>query len=399
MSERLVRAFALALVSLLAPAAVAAQDHTQHQMPAQGDRTWTWQAEAKVFFGFNYQRREFTDFDTWESQNWLMASAERPIKRAHLRIASMLSFEPFTLQDIGSPQVFQTGETFNRAPLIDYQHPHDLLMALGAELRVPTGSVTTILGADLVGSPTLGPPAFMHRASADENPQAPLAHHHLDSTHITPGVLRAGIETRGFRVEGSVFQGREPDEDRIDVDLGALDSYAVRVGWTRGPWATQASAGWLNKPEATTPYDAKRLTASLSYVRGNDDRALAWTAAFGQNREIHGNLEAYLLEANWRRDPRNTLYGRIESVAKDILDAGFHPSNTFHPHRQSQVGALTVGYVRDILRAKFGGFGAGADITAYSVPGNLRESYGSPLSFHAFVRYRGRTPGAATHVH
>ena len=44
----------------------------------------------------------------------------------------MLSFEPFSLDDIGSPQAFQTGETFNNAPIIDYQHPHDLLMQLAA---------------------------------------------------------------------------------------------------------------------------------------------------------------------------------------------------------------------------------------------------------------------------
>lgn len=374
-------------------------DHSQHPMPAPSASAWQWHVEGHAFFGYNYQRRKFTDFEAWESQNWLMASAERSLSRARLRLTSMLSFEPFTLKDIGSPQVFQTGETFRRAALIDYQHPHDLLMGLGGELRIPARGVTTIVGLDLVGPPTLGPPVFMHRPSAIENPQAPLSHHSLDSTHITPGVVRAGIEARGFRVEASVFPGREPDEDRLDVDLGALDSYAVRASWTAGPWYAQVSGGWLAKPAVVTPYDATRLTASLSYTRSGDRRSVAWMAGFGQNREIHGNLEAYLLEATLGMSPRDTLYTRLEWAAKDILDVGFHPVNTFHPHRQSNVGALTLGYVRDVLQSKIGRFGIGGDITGYDVPSNLKEAYGSPLSFHAFVRYRGKTPGQAEHIH
>jgi hypothetical protein len=354
--------------------------------------------DANVFLGFNSQQRKFRDFNVWESFNWLMASAERPLSRARLSFDAMFSFEPFTLRDIGSPQVFQTGETFNRAALIDYQHPHDLFMGLGGEVRVPYSRATMIFGADLVGPPTLGPPVFMHRASAVENPTAPLAHHHLDATHITHGVLRAGVETRGLRVEGSVFQGREPDEDRLDLDFGALDSYALRVSWTRGPWYAQASGGWLNEPEFVTPFDATRLTGSISFTRGDDSRMIAWTAAFGQNREIHGNLEAYLVEATWRLNPSNAFYTRAESVDKDILDVGFHPVNTFHPHRQSRVGALTLGYVREILRAPFGAFGLGADVTGYTVPANLSESYGQPVSYHAYVRFRTKA-GTGTHLH
>ena len=257
----------------------------------------------------------------------------------------------------------------------------------------------TMLGVDVVGSPTLGPPVYMHRPSAIENPQAPLSHHHLDSTHITPGVIRGGIEAGGWRVEGSWFQGREPDEDRTDIDLGPLDSYAMRVSWTRGAWSAQASSGWLTKPEAVTPFDAQRVTGSLTYFRGDDRRSLAWMAAFGQNREIHGNLEAYLFEATLRPSERQAFYTRIESAAKDILDVGFHPVGTFHRHRQSQVGALTLGYVRDVWRAPLGVFGIGGDLTGYSVPPNLKDAYGSPVSFHAYVRYRGKTPGALMHVH
>jgi hypothetical protein len=210
------------------------------RVAAQIVRQWT--ADANVFFGLNYQHREFWDFSTRESQNWMIAGAERRSTTDRIRASAMLSFEPFTLHDLGSPQVFQTGETFHNAPLIDYQHPHDLVMGLGGDYERTAGRATLIVGADLVGSPTLGPAPFMHRPSAIENPQAPLSHHYMDSSHITPGVVRAGVGLHAWRLEGSWFHGREPDEDRFDLDVGKLDSYAARVSWTRGPWNAQVSA-------------------------------------------------------------------------------------------------------------------------------------------------------------
>jgi hypothetical protein len=95
------------------------------------------------------------------------------------------------------------------------------------------------------------------------------------------------------------------------------------------------------------------------------------------------------------------VFTRAESVAKDILDAGFHPPGTFHRHRQSQVGALTVGYVRDLWTMPDARIGIGGDVTGYLVPDNLREAYGSPASFHVFLRFRRGHEGltGANHVH
>lgn len=359
---------------------------------------WQWQFTATTFAGFNYQYRKFRDFDAFESQNWLMAAGERPVGAGRLRVGTMWSFETFTVQDLGSPQVFQTGETFQGAPLIDYQHPHDLVMKLGAAYSRSSGRVTLVAGADVVGTPTLGPPPFMHRPSSRESPQAPLSHHYLDSTHITPGVIWGGVGLGSWRLEGSWFQGLEPDENRRDLDLGALDSGAVRIQWANGPWSAQVSGALLNEPERVTPYDAKRVTASLSYARGDERRSLAWMAAYGQNREIHGNLEAYLLEATLRATPNDVFYTRLESVAKDILDVGFHPLG-FHRHRQSPVGALTLGFLREFARTPFDNFGLGADVTVYAVPGNLKDAYGSPVSVHLFARYRVQVGSQGMHVH
>ncbi len=384
-----------------APSAVAQPALTAPEPAPPSPATWTWAVDANAFGGYNYQHREFTDFDAWESQNWVMAAAVRSGRTWTTTATAGFTLEPATIADIGSPQAFQTGETFGNAPLIDYQHPHDLLMTLAVDTARAIGRTRVTAGAALVGAPPIGPPPFMHRASASENPQAPLSHHHLDSTHSTQGLVRAGVGLAGLTMTGGAFHGREPDERRTDVDLGRLDSYALQVALTRGRWSAQISNAWLTRPERLSTYDASRRTASVAYEWRDGERVLAWMAAAGQNREVHGNLEAYLLEGTWRMSARHAIYMRAEQVAKDILDAGFHPIGLGHTHRQSNVGALTGGYVRDLVTGRYGRIGLGGDVTIYNVPANLQEFYGRPVSAHAFVRLRGRagSPAMAEHVH
>ena len=394
MMLRALAAIAMA-VTIAGPAY--AQDDT-HQHPASD--AWQWGVEGNVFAGYNYQYREFTDFDEIESQNWLMTALSKTLGggRSHLQLVGMFSFEAFTLRDIGSPQVFQTGETFKGAPLIDYQHPHDLIMNLGGQYSRAFGPTTMTLGAYLVGPAPLGPPTFMHRPSAIGNPQAPLSHHNLDATHISPGVVSFGIDRSGFGLEAGAFHGQEPDEDRLDLDTAALDSYSVRASWADGPWQFQISGADLKTPERISPYDATRVTASASYFKGDERRSIAWMAAFGQNREVFGQLEAYLVEAA-KRAGKHAFYTRAENVQKDILDAGFHPIGIAHTHRPSRVSALTLGYSREVAVRSIGAFAAGGDVTAYAVPANLKESYGSPWSFHIYLRYHGRAGTPMTHHH
>ena len=390
----------VALAGLLAFAFCAAPARAQdppHQHPTSD--AWQWGVEGNVFAGYNYQYRKFTDFDEIESQNWLMTALSKTFGGgSSLQLVGMFSLEPFTLRDIGSPQVFQTGETFSGAPLIDYQHPHDLVMNLGGEYSHGFGATTVTLGAYLVGPAPIGPSVFMHRPSAIDNPQAPLSHHYLDATHVTPGVISIGIERSGFGLEAGAFHGQEPDEDRLDLDTAALDSYSVRASWADGPWQIQISGADLKTPERKSPYDATRLTTSASYFKGDERRSIAWLAAFGQNREVFGKLEAYLVEAT-KRAGRHAFYTRAEIVEKDILDAGFHPIGVAHTHRPSRVGAFTLGYSRDIAARSIGTVAVGGDVTGYLVPKNLEESYGSPWSFHVYLRYGGKAGTPLTHPH
>jgi hypothetical protein len=355
---------------------------------------WTWSWDANVFAGWNYQYRKFTDFQKFESQNWLMGAGERRWGRNLLQVHSMLSFEPFTIQHLGSPQVFQSGETYQQAPLIDYQHPHDLIMALGATWSRTTARGRIFAELSPVGAPAIGPQAFMHRPSASENPTAPLGHHQMDATHISHGVATAGVRQGAVTVEGSWFRGAEPDENRKDLELGKLDSAAGRISWERRGWNAQVSAAHLTTPEWVEPFsNITRLTASVGFTR--PDGKVAALASWGQNREIHGALDAYLLEATLRPHSRHAWYSRAELVTKDILNpGGRHPRGFTHFHQLSRVGALTGGYVFTALESPAGQFGVGGDVTVYHVGSNLLDNYGAPASFHVFVHYKpGRPPG------
>ena len=226
------RSAPLALTAFLMSVVPAIAQHEHHQTPP--DQGWGWAAESSMFLTGNIQERKFRDFHQVESQNWIMGVASHRIGAGGLTLHGMLSFEPFTLRDLGSSQVFQTGETFDGAPLIDYQHPHDLIMGLSAAYERPIARATLQLRGGLVDEPALGPTAFMHRASANLHPTAPLSHHQLDSTHITQGAVTAGVRVSAWQLETSAFRGREPDEDRTDLDLGPLDSYSLRGSWIRG---------------------------------------------------------------------------------------------------------------------------------------------------------------------
>ena len=80
-----------------------------------------------------------------------------------------------------------------------------VLTARAGVVTAPGPDHVTVLGAP-VGEAALGPPAFMHRASAAENPAAPLAHHILDSTHIARSVIAVRIDQGGLS-RGLVVSG------------------------------------------------------------------------------------------------------------------------------------------------------------------------------------------------
>ena len=342
----------------------------------------------------------FADFDRqggprggsqFVAPNWWMGMASRGTSHGQFTFTSMLSLDPATVGKDGYREIFQDGEALNRRPLIDRQHPHNFVMQLAAVWRLPVNRSTgfTIAGGP-AGEPALGPVTFMHRASAADNPTAPLSHHTFDSTHISYGVITAAVDHGPWVFEGSVFNGREPDQNRWDVELGRLDSVSGRI-WFRpnAKWEFQASTGHLVDPEQLEPGNLERSTASVSWTQRNASDISSVTAGFGRNDTDHGSRNAVFVEGA-RHVGAATIYARFEGLQvetavlqTDLVIEG--PSADIN----DPVVAFTVGGVRDALL--WHGFegGIGADITFYGVPASLQPDYGShPMSFHVFFRLR-----------
>ena len=385
------RVCATAVALLLIAVHARAQEHQHEQMNMGTSPGWTFMQDAIVFTEFNHQGgpRGGNEFVV---PNWWMGMASRETSRGRFTLTSMLSLDPATVGTDGYRELFQVGEAFNGRPLIDRQHPHDLFMQLGAVWRMPVNDSTgfTLVGA-AVGEPALGPVAFMHRPSAADNPTAPLGHHTFDSTHIAFGVMTAAVDHGRWVVEGSLFNGREPDENRWDFDFGGLDSFSGRV-WFKptDEWEFQASSGHLKSPEQLEPgHDVVRSTASGSWTRKNGDAISSVTAAFGRNNPEHSARNAFFIEGSRHADV-NTVYTRFEAVQVEtsLLQTGRVVESPLADIKDT-VLAVTIGGVRDVLswRGFEGGLGAGA--TFYGVPDTLQAMYSKrPVSFHVFFRLR-----------
>jgi hypothetical protein len=387
---RLVSGMTGATLLLAAPAAIAqdtAQQHHHHgDTRASG---WTFSQDGLVYGLFNHQGGP-RGGDEFKVPNWWMGMWSHPTGKSELTLTTMLSLDPATVGERGYRELFQVGEAVDGHPLVDRQHPHDLFMQLAAVWRVPLNQRTgfTIAGAP-VGEPALGPVAFMHRPSAAEVPSAPLGHHTFDSTHIAFGVVTAALDRGPWTVEGSVFNGREPDQDRWDFDFGRMDSVSGRV-WFKpsANWDLQVSTGHLKDPEAFEPGNIQRTTASAAWMNRRDADFTAVTAAYGVNNTDHGRRHAAFVEGT-RRFGLASVFGRIELVQVEtelLLDTH---ADAISSSTRNAVGAFTFGGVRDLRPQGRFEVGLGADVTFYAVPDILQATHGSrPISFQVFVRVR-----------
>jgi hypothetical protein len=378
------------------PQEPAGHDHDHMNMNMDMDmgtsRGWHFMQDGIVFGLFNHQGGARGGHAEVKAPNWWMGMWGRPIGHQHLTFTTMVSLDPVTVGRKGYAELFQSGESLDGRPVVDRQHPHDFFMQLAGVWRAPLGGTTglTIAGGP-AGEPALGPVAFMHRASAAENPTAPLGHHTFDSTHISYGVVTAAVDHGPWTVEGSLFNGREPDEHRWNLDLGPLDSVSSRV-WFRpnAEWEFQASSGFLNNPEALDPVDVVRTTISGSWLRRQDADFTAVTAGVGVNRTNADHHGSFFTEAT-RRTGLNTVYGRFEAHEPEmsLLLTGQLPATPQPIDRHGTLLALTIGGVRDVGRGRGLELGLGGDLSVYRVPDVLRTGgYGRPVSFRLFLRLR-----------
>jgi hypothetical protein len=414
-------AAALALLAAspaLAQNAMPGMDMPMHRMTgALGDYPMTreasgtsWQPDASEHAGVHIMRGDWmvmlhgtlNGVADWQQgprggtkdfvSGMLMAMAKRTLAGGDMvQFKAMLAPDPF-MGPGGYPLLLATGETADgKTPLIDRQHPHDLFMELSASYTHKLSDRNSVfLYAGLPGEPAFGPPAFMHRQSIMDSPEAPISHHWLDSTHISMGVVTAGLVHDDWKAEVSRYRGREPDRHRFDIEAPKLDSTALRLSWNPiRELSLQASWADEKSPEQLEPaLNQKKWSASAIYTTAF--RADGWwstTAAWGQRTSPHGTLPAWVLESAIKPDAAWTVFARAERLDNDeLVEGGPLAGQVFH------VGKLSLGAVHDWPIAEHLSFGLGALYAWNFVPAALGPLYGGtdPHGAMGFVRLKLR---------
>lgn len=311
----------------------------------------------------------------------LMGMASRDIGvRGRLQLRAMLSPDPL-MGPQGYPLLLATGETADgRTPLVDRQHPHDLFAELSASYSYRlTDAASVFLYGGLPGEPAFGPPAFMHRLSIMDSPEAPISHHWVDSMHITEGVLTGGVVLGAFKLEASGYKGREPNQYRYDIETPKLDSVALRISVNptrrlalQASWARQVS------PEQLSPaINEHRLLVSAIYTVPIGAEGFWSTSAIWAERRAFGlaghgpTLDAWVLESTIHLDTHWTLYARAERIDNDELLAV--PVGQLD--QAFTVGKVGLGAIRDFAVAPHLKLGLGAQ-AARNFTGGLSGPYG-----------------------
>jgi hypothetical protein len=369
-------------------------------------RGWDVMLHGNLFAQFLYEpgeRHRTGGFSTrqFSSTNWGMVMARRRAGAGRVGLRAMVSSEPWTVPGCGYLNYLATGETCEGDGIHDRQHPHELMMELAADYDRPLrGSLRWQVYGGLSGEPALGPSGFPHRASAMPNPIAPISHHWIDATHVTFGLITTGLSDRRWKAEVSLFNAREPDENRADLDLAPLDSISGRVTFLpTDRLSLQISAGQLHDAEAefaSAPRTSiDRFTASAAYERAVGGEGMwSTTIAYGVNsaREIvvvdvlDAATQALMVESSLTMRDRHTWFGRAEIVEKPAHDLHAHEFETV----VFTVGKLQAGYVRHFGSVKGLVPGIGLMGSLSLVPPKLESRYGGRVApgFAVFFNIR-----------
>jgi hypothetical protein len=324
-----------------------------------------------------------------DAPNWFMAMGQRRVGQKGLfHFNAMFSLDPVFGGD-GYPLLFQTGETHKDKPLVDRQHPHNLFSELSvAYTRSFTKDIDAFAYFGYPGEPALGPVAFMHRPSSLNNLDSPLGHHWQDATHITFGVATLGFRYKIFKVDGSVFTGREPGEARYGFDKPRFDSYSYRLAANPNKnLSLQVSQAFIKSPEAIEPEeDVNRTTASVlhSLQLPGHNKSLTSAAIWGYNDSGEDHREhSYTVESNLQLD-RLAVYTRFENIEKSASELLL---TNFEDHQLFTINALTLGLNYTIIRKGNTNLALGAQGSIYAADKALDEVYGNnPASLEVYLR-------------
>lgn len=329
-----------------------------------------------------------------DAPNMFMAMYSRPLTdRSQLGLRLMASLDPITQRGYGYPLLYQSGELYRGEPIHDRQHPHDFISELAASYSYKVNKTQSVfVYGGIAGEPALGPSMFMHRLSGMNNPDAPISHHWQDASHITWGVITGGYNFGKFKIEGSVMNGTEPDENRWAFDSIKLNSFSGRfsVNPTKD-LSFQISHAFLKKPERAEPDldHMHRTTASMIYNKNfSEEKNWASTFVWGNNYKEDKATNAFLFESDFTFG-KNAVFGRIERVQKDGHELVIPHSDPIH-NDTFWVGAYSIGYIRDIVKDKGIDVGLGGMTTFNTNPAALVPYYGGTKhsGFQFFLRFR-----------
>lgn len=356
-------------------------------------KKWMYMLHYNLFIRYNSQdltHKSSRGDDMVDVPDWLMFMGQRQVgEKGLFHFATMFSADAIFTGEKGYPLLFQSGESAHGVPLVDRQHPHDLFSELAISYSYSLSKKADVFAYfGYPGEPALGPVVFMHRASSSDNPDAPITHHWIDATHITFGVATMGVRVGEFKIEGSSFTGREPDENRYNLDKAKFDSWSGRFSFNPSQnWALQISHAYIKSPEALHPGEnIYRTTASAQYARElMNDHSFNATVVWGMNKLKNEDGEnAALLETSYRVK-KFAFYGKYEYVQKSTeelhLDENVYGNNLFNVH------AYTLGLNYDLLQLKKTNIATGMHFTFYNDDKRLYSLYGkNPSAFEVYLR-------------
>jgi hypothetical protein len=356
-------------------------------------KKWMYMVHGSIFL--RYDNQNFNNDDKrgdsrFDAPSWFMLMGQRKMgEKGLFHFSSMLSLDPVIEGGKGYPLLFQTGESYKGQPLIDRQHPHDLFSELSVSYSYAfTKDIDAFLYVAYPGEPALGPITFMHRPSALDNPNSPVSHHWVDATHITFGVVTAGVRMGKFKLEGSSFTGREPNEDRYGFDKPRFDSWSGRLSFNPSMnWALQVSHGYVKSPEELHPDEnVNKTTASAIYSvdMGNENRFNA-TVLWGMNKQKeHEGENAFMAEGAWRMR-KAAIYTRYEFTQKSAEELVL--GSAFEEHAIYGIHAFTLGAGYDLFELNKTRVAAGGQWSIYGAPGSLNTFYGkNPMAVQVYLR-------------
>jgi hypothetical protein len=361
---------------------------------------WHLMTHFNVFLRYtsqNFNHSNKRGSDHFDIPGMVMMMAERKLSsRNTIKLSLMASPDIATIGGEGYPLLYQTGETFRGKPLLDRQHPHDLLGEASVKLthRLRSGN-NVFLYVGYPAEPALGPPAYFHRETGMYNPDAPLGHHWQDATHISFGVVTLGFQRKKYQLEVSSFNGIEPDEDRVKPDPFRLNSYSFRFSLNPNErTAIQLSSGSLKETLSGDQdshhhngHDAdqgQEIRSTLSVIRVLPlvlHTSLRNSFVFGLNSENSRHSPSVLFESAFVM-PNTTFYTRFEAVEKSKSLLQVNDEET-----PVTVVALTGGISRNLF-CLFGTYiSLGAQMTA-NYAKEVQGHYGKiPLSGQVSLRF------------